>query len=150
MVFTVCLAGINVAVTSIFDEVYELCRDYLTDAAPDIIVTVTPEDIDYEKNVNVRESQIEGIPVVDYPDSYLETLAVYRKIVESMLGYDTLLMHGAVIAVGNKAWLFTAPSGTGKSTQAELWERYRNAEQINGDRSWPIRYHSGGSPDESP
>ena len=58
MVFTVCLAGINVAVTSIFDEVYELCRDYLTDAAPDIIVTVTPEDIDYEKNVNVRESQI--------------------------------------------------------------------------------------------
>ena len=135
MVFTVCLAGINVAVTSIFDEVYELCRDYLTDAAPDIIVTVTPEDIDYEKNVNVRESQIEGIPVVDYPDSYLETLAVYRKIVESMLGYDTLLMHGAVIAVGNKAWLFTAPSGTGKTTHINLWlKNIPGSYIVNGDK----------------
>lgn len=33
------------------------------------------------------------------------------------------------------AILFTAPSGTGKSTQAELWKKYRNAEIINGDRA---------------
>ena len=31
--------------------------------------------------------------------------------------------------------MFTAPSGTGKSTQAELWRRYAGSEIINGDRS---------------
>lgn len=135
MEFTVCLAGINVAVTSLFDEVYDFCHDYLTDGPADIIVAVTPEDINYEKIVNVREAQIEGIPVVDYPDSYLETLAVYRKVVTKMLDFDTFLMHGAVVAVGDKAWLFTAPSGTGKTTHINLWlNNIAGSYVVNGDK----------------
>lgn len=135
MEFTVCLAGINVAVTSLFDEVYDFCRDYLTDAPADMNVSVTAQDINYEKIVNIREAQIEGIPVVDYPDSYLETLAVYRKIVTKMLDFDTFLMHGAVVAVGDKAWLFTAPSGTGKTTHINLWlNNIPGSYVVNGDK----------------
>ncbi len=135
MEFTVCLAGINIAVTSIFYEVYELCRGYLTDKPADINVSVTPEDILYERKINVREAQIEGIPVVEYPDSYLETLAVYRKIAKKLLDYDTFLMHGAVVAVGDKAWLFTAPSGTGKTTHINLWlKNIPNSYVVNGDK----------------
>ena len=135
MEFTVCLAGINVEVMSIFDEVYDFCCDYLTDASPDINVTVTNEDIAYEKIVNIRESQFEGIPIVDYSDSYLETLAVYRKIATKMLEYDTFLMHGAVVAVGDKAWLFTAPSGTGKTTHINLWlKNIQGSYVVNGDK----------------
>jgi len=135
MEFTVCLAGKNIAVTSIFDEVYELCRGYLTDASPDVSMAVTNEDITYEKIVNVREAQLEGIPIVDYPDSYLETLAVYRKIAAKMLDFDTFLMHGAVVAVGDKAWLFTAPSGTGKTTHINLWlKNIPGSYIVNGDK----------------
>ena len=135
MEFTVCLAGKNIAVRSLFDEVYELCRDYLTDRPADMTVTITPDDIEHEKTINVREAQIEGIAVVDYPDSYLETLAIYRKIVTKMLEFDTFLMHGAVVAVGDKAWLFTAPSGTGKTTHINLWlKNIPGSYVVNGDK----------------
>ena len=135
MEFTVRLAGINVAVTSLFDEVYDYCRDYLTDAPADMSITVTPEDITYEKIINIRESQIERLPVIDYPDSYLENLAVYRKIVTKMLDFNTFLMHGSVVAVGDKAWLFTAPSGTGKTTHINLWlNNIPGSYVVNGDK----------------
>jgi hypothetical protein len=52
------------------------------------------------------------------------------------------VFHSSYIAVDGKAILFTAPSGTGKSTQAALWERYRFAEVINGDRS-AVRWSKG-------
>lgn len=45
------------------------------------------------------------------------------------------LLHSSFISWNGKAILFTAPSGTGKSTQAELWKKYRGAEIINGDRT---------------
>lgn len=135
MEFTVNLAGINIAVRSLFDEVYDYCRDYLTERPADITVTVTPDDLLYERKLNVCEAQIEGIQVVDYTDSYLETLAVYRKIVTKMLEFDTFLMHGAVVAVGDKAWLFTAPSGTGKTTHINLWlKNIPGSYVVNGDK----------------
>lgn len=45
------------------------------------------------------------------------------------------VFHSAYIEWQGQAILFTAPSGTGKSTQAELWRECRGAEVINGDRS---------------
>lgn len=45
------------------------------------------------------------------------------------------LLHASCIEVDGRAVLFTAPSGTGKSTQADLWHTLRGAELINGDRA---------------
>lgn len=45
------------------------------------------------------------------------------------------VFHSSYIRWQGRAILFTAPSGTGKSTQAELWRTLRGAEVINGDRS---------------
>lgn len=110
MNFTVSLAGVSIAVNSIYNEAYDLCRGYLTDQPPQLSVSVSQSDIDFERGMSARESQ----PAIG--DPYLETLAVYRKIATRLLACDTFLMHGAVIAVGQRAWLFTAPSGGGKTT----------------------------------
>lgn len=52
-----------------------------------------------------------------------------------MLEHGGIFLHASFIEVGGQAILFTAPKQTGKSTQAELWHRYREAEIINGDRA---------------
>lgn len=46
-----------------------------------------------------------------------------------------LIFHASYIKVQAKGIIFIAPSGTGKSTQASLWEKYRGAEIVNGDKA---------------
>lgn len=48
---------------------------------------------------------------------------------------EGVILHGALISRNGTGIVFTAPSGTGKSTQAELWKSLRGAEIINGDRA---------------
>ena len=105
-------AGKVVEVNSLHELVHAYCADYATDAPADLEVTVSQDDIEYERS----HAEHDG-----YADGYLEELAVYRKISEKMPFYDTILFHGSVVAVDGAAYMFTAASGTGKSTHAELW-----------------------------
>ncbi len=52
-----------------------------------------------------------------------------------LLPKKAIIMHASFIEVNGSAVLFSAPCGTGKSTQAELWRVHRNAEIINGDKA---------------
>ena len=61
----------------------------------------------------------------------LGALAAEHLVVEN----QGVILHASFIAHQGRAILFTAPSGTGKSTQAELWRKYRDARIINGDRA---------------
>lgn len=45
-----------------------------------------------------------------------------------------IILHSAAIDWHGKGVLFSAPSETGKSTQANLWVKHENAQIINGDR----------------
>ena len=51
-----------------------------------------------------------------------------------MSNKDTLLMHASAVEHNGKGIVFTASSGVGKTTQAELWAKYRNARILNGDK----------------
>lgn len=44
-----------------------------------------------------------------------------------------MVLHGAAVEYGGKGVLFTGTSGAGKSTQAHLWRKHREALIINGD-----------------
>lgn len=119
--FTISLAGKNIHISARFEVLKRFCSNYLTDAEPDLHVAVTDADIAFEREKSARENLLEGLPVVDYPNAYLESLAVYRKIAEMMLDYDTILFHGSALSVDGQGYLFTAKSGTGKSTHTGFW-----------------------------
>ena len=63
-------------------------------------------------------------------DSVLRNLPLSHLL----LNNGAVIMHGAYIISNGEAIVFSAPSGTGKSTQAELWRKERGAAVINGDR----------------
>lgn len=52
---------------------------------------------------------------------------------------DAFLLHASYVIHDGCAVLFSAPSGHGKSTQADLWAQYAGAEIINGDRALVYR-----------
>ena len=51
-----------------------------------------------------------------------------------MLRRNRLCFHASCVHTDFGGILFSGESGIGKSTQADLWCKYRNAVQINGDR----------------
>lgn len=134
--FSIRIAGRVAAVSAMFESTRTYCAEYLCEAAPDFSISVSPEDICFEREKSEREDRLEGIPVRSFSDAYLETLAVQRKIAERLLDYDTLLFHGSVVAVDGVAYLFTAKSGTGKSTHTRLWRDVfgERAVMINDDK----------------
>lgn len=52
-----------------------------------------------------------------------------------MIKKQSLILHCAYIEYKGQSILFSAPSETGKSTQADLWNRYRGSRTVNGDRA---------------
>lgn len=52
-----------------------------------------------------------------------------------LMKHHAVVLHSSFIIWKGEAILFTAPSGTGKSTQAALWEKYKGAVIANGDRT---------------
>lgn len=127
--FCLRLAGRTIAVQPLYPDICTLCADYRTEGIADFSVVTAPEDIAFEREKSAREAALEGIAPRDWPDGYLETLAVYRKIAETMPRYDTMLFHGSCVAVDGVGYLFTAKSGTGKSTHTRLWR------ELLGDRA---------------
>ena len=129
-------AGKTVEVNSIYKKVQDFCADYISEEDPEFSVTTSQEDIEYEWKREVSTAEYEGRKPIVTTDEYKEELAVYRKIAEKMPDYDTILFHGSVIAVDGQGFLFTAKSGTGKSTHTRLWrEKFGDrAVMVNDDK----------------
>lgn len=67
-----------------------------------------------------------------------------------MLFYEALFLHASYIERNGRAILFSGDKQVGKSTQANNWQVYRNAEIVNGDRAVLRKFdgiwHACGSP----
>lgn len=123
---TLELAGLAIGVENRYDYLPRLARDYLTDKEPLFTVFATDEDIATERDASED----------DFSSGYLESIVVYRKIAEMLPRYDAFVFHGAVLGYSGSAYLFTAKSGTGKTTHTRLWlsEVGGDVHYLNGDK----------------
>ena len=119
--FKLTIAGYTAAVTGLFESTPHQFSRYLSDRDPNFAVLVTPEDLRFEQAELDREAAEEGFRRRQFTDPFLERAAIQRKFAEFLLTRSTLLLHGSTVAVDGKAYLFTARSGTGKSTHTRLW-----------------------------
>ncbi len=63
--------------------------------------------------------------------------AILLAAIYSRLSFENVLLcHASLIDYRGHGILFVGPSGIGKTTQAELWNKYRNADIINGDKAF--------------
>lgn len=133
--FMMRVADLTVAVRSMHDQIVQQCADYMLPSRgfeqdrehADIAIAVTQRDIDHEREI--------GTPG-EWSDSYLETLVVLRAIAQKGPALGRILFHGATIEYGGRAYIFTAPSGTGKSTHIRMWRKVfgDKVDIINGDK----------------
>lgn len=139
--FAIKLAGTPIAVEATHPRVKRLFNDYLADIPVEncaFQVAVINDEVASMKEQLAREEAHHAKPFQagTINPEYCEFLALYVKICDRLLDYDTLFMHAAVIEHKGFAYAFTAPSGTGKSTHIKLWlDNCKDAIKIiNGDK----------------
>lgn len=58
----------------------------------------------------------------------------YISLERMLMTYQRFLIHASAVIHNGKAYVFSAPSGEGKSTHARLWEEHFGAKILNGDK----------------
>ncbi len=134
--FIISIADLPIRVQANFPQTEAFCRRFLSDREPLFSVEITRDDLAVEQAFSARTAAHRREPVREYPLPYLETLAVSRKIANQTPLYGAVLFHGAAIAVDDEVYLFTAQSGTGKTTHMRYWleEFGDRAVVVNGDK----------------
>lgn len=126
MKIDLCFAGVSVSMDLLFEDYLRLYRPYFTDTPPVLSLGMTPEEV---ISLQPRYTECPELP-------YIEHMELCTRLSNRLLPMDRVVFHGLAFAWREKAWLFTAPSGTGKSTQYFLWKLlYRDeAAIICGDK----------------
>ncbi|KIR02090.1 hypothetical protein P261_00904 [Lachnospiraceae bacterium TWA4] len=74
------------------------------------------------------KSRLEGLSI---DPVFTSLMALERR----MMDRNQFVLHCAYMVYKGEAILFSAPSETGKTTQANLWEKYKGSRTVNGDRA---------------
>ena len=107
---------------------------------PDFVITVGYSGEKMQNGFSTANRSGSSVRI-EFAESYRGKISAKNALEESGI-FRMLAEHGGVVLHSSyiitqrgEALLFSAPSGTGKSTQAELWRSYAGAKVINGDRA---------------
>ncbi len=124
------IAGLTVKMDS-FGRTVAQAKDYLcAPAQPDICITS-----------NWRALQANQPHLSDEDSEYISTCtSFYRQLLE----FEGMMLHASAVVLDGRAYLFSATSGTGKSTHTQLWRKvFGDRAVILNDDKPALRYENG-------
>jgi len=123
------VAGLSLEFNTRFpSEMERLFAGYSGDGQVNSASVLTLEPESWVKDIEDETGQ--GPEMVEF-------YAVSAALGDILPEYRRLQTHGVAIEYDGKAYIFSAPSGTGKSTRAFLWQKYLGENKvtiINGDK----------------
>lgn len=136
------IAGLRVSITVRGELLRKRCEKYRCDfeGEPDIVINIGDEA--YRKAVE------RYAPLSADEAEYLDTGCIFYFY---LLDFDGFMLHSSCISYNGKAYLFSADSGTGKSTHTGLWKKYIDGVEYVNDDKPAIRlidgkFHAIGTP----
>lgn len=130
------IANFNILIEYKYRYTFKFLEDFLVE-----------DGVEYDFSISVGEKEM----ISEYAKSEIkimdvvESSAILRKLANVLLEkYSTVLFHSSAISCDGKAYLFSAPSGTGKSTHTALLKKLLGdrVEYINDDKPF-IRLNNG-------
>ena len=111
------IAGIKYEIEYKYPYLERKFKDYIIEKVEksDDVYQISYTDEDFDRWMDM------DLEIKD--PAYIEFSCIMEKIATDLPNHDMLLMHGATIEYKGKAYIFTAPSGTGKSTHIGLWKK---------------------------
>ncbi len=108
------IAGLNVSAEFHYDRMKNNMPKYACDFDGDADITI---NVSKEASVNVQD----GNPHLTL--GACEYMLAGSQFYKSLLDHDGMMLHSSAIMMDGKAYLFSARSGTGKSTHTKLWQK---------------------------
>lgn len=143
---TIEFAGIPIRIGFNFNTYCEVFRHFASDKPPLAEVSMSMSEIESAFDFYAEDSDV--VPT----EAYVEELELGTKVSDKLIEYDCIVFHAAAFVWSGRAWLLSAPSGTGKSTQYALWKTLygEKVQMLNGDKPILKKNSNGFSVHPSP
>ncbi len=128
------IAGLKVSVGIRFDRLRDRSMKYRCEFSGKPDITVIPDE---RKFSEVCESNPELTPET------VEYIVTGSMFYYKLLKFGGFMLHSSTIAKNGKAYIFSADSGTGKSTHTALWQKYLSDVTIINDDKPAIKLRDG-------
>ncbi len=124
------IAGLTVKMDS-FGRSVRQAAPYETDPAEaDMVIKTRPEMLEKTR-----------LALSDEDNEYMLTGSLFYT---KLLTFDGMMLHASAVVVDGRAYLFTAHSGTGKSTHTQLWlQHFGDRAYILNDDKPALRLEDG-------
>lgn len=140
--FNIAIANHVIQICTAYPLSSDMFEDYLSTGVADMRVNITKEELLIEPKERSKDE-------TEKSDQKNSSCApnLLSRVADCLAESNTILFHGASICVNDSVFIFSAPSGTGKTTHILKWlDNIQEAFAINGDKPFIITYENGNSP----